>query len=577
MLPNFADERKRWPGKKPPQLSEKVKALSPEDIRQTFHELQVHQIELEMQNEELRRTHVELDATRAKYFDLYDQAPVGYVIVNEKGLILEANLTAATFLNLARVTMVRQPFTRYIFKDDQDVYYLHRKRLLETDTPQACEFRMLRTGADPFWVRLEATTAKDADGKSVYRFVISEVTDRKRAEDSLRGLMETQENRIAERTQELESANASLKQNETQLRNLAVELMQAEDRERKRLAVILHDHLQQFLVAAKFKVAAIQRHTLDANHARTFRDVLDLLGEAIDASRSLTTDLYPPVFQDGSLLTGLCWLGHRMKENYELTVDVTGQDVLGIPEPLDILLFQAVRELLLNVVKHAGVNHVSVDVSQADAASLRVVVTDRGVGFAENSSENFGLFHLRKRLSSLGGSLDVVSVPGQGTQVSVTVPFESSTKKSPVSVKPGKSLKPASLSKTKPVIRHLVVVDDHMVLRQGLIELLRKEADIAVIGVASNGVEAIHVARNLKPDIILMDISMPIMNGIDATRIITGEMPETQIIGLSVHEPGKMSSRILEAGAASYLPKDGPIENLIAAIHAIPLTDKKVS
>ena len=100
------------------------------DTQRLVHELQVHQIELEMQNEELRRAQVELDAARARYFDLYDLAPVGYCTISEEGLILEANLTAATLLGVARGALVKQPITRFILKEDQDIYYLHRKTAL---------------------------------------------------------------------------------------------------------------------------------------------------------------------------------------------------------------------------------------------------------------------------------------------------------------------------------------------------------------------------------------------------------------------------------------------------------------
>ena len=129
-----------------------------------LHELRVHQIELEMQNEELRRTQAELDAARARYFDLYDLAPVGYCTLTEKGLILEANLTAATLLGVARGALVKQPITRFILKEDQDIYYLHRKQLFETGEPQACELRMLKKDGTTFWAHLPATAAQDADG-----------------------------------------------------------------------------------------------------------------------------------------------------------------------------------------------------------------------------------------------------------------------------------------------------------------------------------------------------------------------------------------------------------------------------
>jgi len=119
---------------------------SPEDTSQTLHELRVHQIELEMQNEELRRSEAELDAARARYFDLYDLAPVGYVTVSESGLILEANLTAANLLGVARSALDRQPLSLFILPEDQDVYYLHRKHLLETGQTQVSELRLMKRG-----------------------------------------------------------------------------------------------------------------------------------------------------------------------------------------------------------------------------------------------------------------------------------------------------------------------------------------------------------------------------------------------------------------------------------------------
>ena len=143
-----------------PRAGDPATGLSPEEARQTLHELRVHQIELEMQNEELRRAQVELDASRARYFDLYDLAPVGYCTLSEQGLILEANLTAATLLGVPRGALVKQPITRFILAEDQDIYYLHRKRLFETGAPQACELRMVRKDGAPFWAHLEATAAR---------------------------------------------------------------------------------------------------------------------------------------------------------------------------------------------------------------------------------------------------------------------------------------------------------------------------------------------------------------------------------------------------------------------------------
>jgi PAS domain S-box-containing protein len=167
-------------------MPENADVLSPDSARRALHELRVHQIELEMQNEELRRTQQELEASRERYFDLYDLAPVGYFTLSEQGLILEANLTAAKLFGVARSVLVKQPLSRFILPEDQDNHYRHRKALLETGTPQSWALRVLKKDAVPFWVRVDATTAQGADGASVWRAVVSDITESKRAERTLK-------------------------------------------------------------------------------------------------------------------------------------------------------------------------------------------------------------------------------------------------------------------------------------------------------------------------------------------------------------------------------------------------------
>ena len=156
--------------------------LSPEESR-LLYDLRVHQIELEMQNEELRRTEADLEASRARYFDLYDLAPVGYLTINEAGRVVEANLTASTLLGVPRGALVQQPMTRFLVPEDQDSYYLFRRRLFATGAPQVLDLRVRRQDGTQFWARFEATTAQDADAATeVCRMVVSDITDQKRLE-----------------------------------------------------------------------------------------------------------------------------------------------------------------------------------------------------------------------------------------------------------------------------------------------------------------------------------------------------------------------------------------------------------
>jgi len=179
---------------RPARSLESVESPSPEATRQLLHALRTHQIELEAQNEELRRTQVELDVARAQYFDLYDLAPVGYITLSEPGLILQANLNSAALLGVTRGDLVRQPLTRFIVTDDQEKFYLLRRQLLATGEPQTCELRLVKQDGTFLWAHLTGTPAPalspshrtDADGTPALLIVLSDVTERLRAEEVLR-------------------------------------------------------------------------------------------------------------------------------------------------------------------------------------------------------------------------------------------------------------------------------------------------------------------------------------------------------------------------------------------------------
>lgn len=151
-----------------------------------LHELQVHQIELEMQNEELRQAHVKLDTERARYFDLYDMAPVGYLTVSESGLVLQANFTVCTLLGVNRAALLQQAFSRFMLADDTDIFYLLRKKILASHEPQYCELRMVNPLKQQVWVHLAISGTRDELGEPVFRIALSDISERKQAEAALR-------------------------------------------------------------------------------------------------------------------------------------------------------------------------------------------------------------------------------------------------------------------------------------------------------------------------------------------------------------------------------------------------------
>ena len=212
-----------------------------------------------------------------------------------------------------------------------------------------------------------------------------------------------------------------------QVRLLALELTQAEQRERSRLAQVLHDGLQQLLVASRMRLSRLDGIS-DAEVRRRAQEVDGFLSESIKMSRSLTADLSPPALREGGLISGLDWLASWMHAKQGLAVTLEVRPPLApVSEELIVLLFQATRELLFNVVKHAQVKTARVGVVQR-GEGIRIAVADDGVGFEVDRMQRaagggFGLFSMRERLGLFDGQVRVTSAPGRGCEVLLDVPL----------------------------------------------------------------------------------------------------------------------------------------------------------
>jgi PAS domain S-box-containing protein len=368
-----------------------------------------------------------------------------------------------------------------------------------------------------------------------------------------------------------------------QLQALAAELVHAEQAERRRLAQILHDHLQQLLVGAKFNVGTLRAKTKTKAQRQAVDQLAETLDEAIKASRSLTAELSPPVLHEKGLAAGLDWLGRQMHEKHGLTVEVHADaDAEPAAEQLRVFLFEAVRELLFNVVKHAGADRAEVRLCRLDDREVTITVADEGAGFdparleeGGRSVGGFGLFSIRERLSYLGGRLEVESAPGRGSRFTLVAPLTLPDALRPKEAAPAAEGVPGRAGAAAPgagvrlgdgrKIR-VLLADDHTVMRQGLVALLQAEPDIEVVGEAADGMEAVALARELRPDVVIMDVNMPRLGGEEATRALLAERPELRVIALSLYDPADMAPSMRQAGAGAYLHKAGPADALLAAV-----------
>ncbi len=398
----------------------------------------------------------------------------------------------------------------------------------------------------------------------------SDITDRKTVEVHREQMNEVLEQRVIERT-------AEVRRQANQLRALAMQLSRVEQRERKRLARVLHDHIQQMIVGARMQLGWMAEANDPEQLRRASQSVDRILNNALDASRSLAVDLSPPVLHERGLLSGLRWFAGRFEQMHQIAVSLNA-DKAAEPESEEVryLLFECVRELLLNVAKHAGVREVDVDIECYDENLVQVQIRDQGAGFdsdmlqSRDSEEiSFGLFSIQERLRQIGGHMAIDTAPGHGTLVTLTAPL---------SVQPGPE-SGASTSEAKPRKRNgspepiercrVLLVDDHSIIREGLSMMLELQDGIDVVGQAANAAEAIELAGSVHPDVVIMDVNLGEVSGIEATREIVGDHPEIKVIGLSMHIEDEIAEAMREAGAAAYLTKGGPTKVLVNTIRSI--------
>ena len=397
-------------GERAGEMPENLETLSPEAARRTLHELRVHQIELEMQNEELRRAQEELEISRERYFDLYDLAPVSYFTMSEHGIILEANLTGATLLGVARGALVKQPLSRFILPEDQDIHYQHRKALFATGAPQAWELRLLKKDAAPFWVRIEATTASGTDGVSVWRAVVSDITENKRAERALKTT-----------NAELQEFAYALAHDLQEPLRMVVNFTQLLAEEHRGKLSRDADQYISYSVEGALRIEALQQSLLNYLEV-TDRDSDRL--SPVDCNQVLTQTLL----------------------SLQTAIQQSGATVTSDPLPATVadktMLTHVFHNLIGNSIKYKGdappTIHISAD---RTAGGWLFSVRDNGIGIDPADSEFvFGMFKrlhgketpgtgiglalCKKVIERHGGRIWVESVAGRGSVFKFTIPTE---------------------------------------------------------------------------------------------------------------------------------------------------------
>ncbi len=358
----------------------------------------------------LKKTEEALAVSEARFRELFNNMSNGVAVFRavDDGrdfVIIDFNTAAERIEGVSRHEVVGRRVLDVFPSVESCGLLAVLRRVWETAVPEHYPVAIYREGALRVWKENYVYRLPSGEIIDVY----DDVTRRKQAEDKLLAYQE-------------------------QLRSLTSELSLAEERERRRIATDLHDHIGQTLSVIKMKLFEVQEQCEDPGLSKPLEAAMDLLRMTIQDTRSLTFELSPPMLYELGLEAALEWLAETFQNQHGLICSfVDDGREKPLPEDLRVVLFRSVRELLVNVTKHAQVREISLDVRREEDR-IKITVADRGVGFdpreiSERSTRchEFGLFNVRERLERLGGRLELHSAPGCGTTVTVSAPLAGSS------------------------------------------------------------------------------------------------------------------------------------------------------
>ncbi len=430
-----------------------AESTSQTDLQGLLHELQVHQIELEVQNNELRSARNEMELLLEKYTDLYDFAPVGYFSLDAHGHILGANLTAATLLGVDRSELIGQHLPSFTTPETKPVFQSFLERVFAGPDGQSCEVILVKTNKTAFWVACHGTSAFYTKSPHDWcRVAVSDITAQQQAKESQRELNTISlvnlalQQEIKQRKAVEEDLQQSVQQNrllleqsyqlQEQLRSLSRRVLTVQEEERKRISRELHDEITQTLVSINVHLESLAQE-INVNPKGVGKSIAQTqkrVAQAVEIAHRFALELRPPVLDDLGLIPVLEAILKRFMEDTGIRVSLKG--FAGI-EKLDMnkrtALYRVVQEALANVARHAHATQVEVSIQQLDHAAL-MQIKDNGCSFEVDevlhSVEHMplGLLGMRERMEMVDGSLSIVSKPGDGTAIHALIPLKSDSR-----------------------------------------------------------------------------------------------------------------------------------------------------
>ena len=387
---------------------------------------------------------------------------------------------------------------------------------------------------------------------------------------------------VATELTELVETNEALRVTETSLRQLSARLLQLQDEERRRIARDLHDVTGQKIVVLSMALDRLARcpDLRDPEAQETLRESREMVRTIGDETRTLSYLLHPPLLDECGLGSAVRWYaeGFEKRSGIKLNVEIA-RDLGRLASELETALFRVVQESLTNVHRYSGSTNAEIRVHVV-AGEVRLEVVDYGKGIKAGKVHaavegtgplGVGIPGMRERLHQLGGRLEV-DFGKNGTRVVATLPIRKAPAAARLQFRTDQAgLEP--LETSNDTRRRILIADDHEVMRRGLRGLIESHQEWAVCGEAVEGDEAVRKSMELNPDLVIMDINMPGLSGIDAAVKIKKENTSTRILFFTVHDSDQVLQEIVDVGAQGYVAKSRAGQDLVEAVRSV-LDDK---
>jgi PAS domain S-box-containing protein len=400
---------------------------------------------------------------------------------------------------------------------------------------------------------------------------------------------------VATELTELVEANEALRSNEESLRQLSARLLKLQDEERRHIARDLHDITGQKLAAQAMALAKVLRKAagLDQESQRLLVECVTLSNQVSDEIRTLSYLLHPPLLDELGLSSAVRWYAEGYERRTGIKVEVKIPLDFGRLSPdVEVALFRVMQESLSNVQRYSESPRAYVRLKRLSSDEIQVQIGDFGKGMHPatlNTSTHtaaplgVGIQGMRERMRQLGGKLEITSRLKHGTLVTATLPMvhpqanpsaESITNTTVESATNRGTDTPAPSRDTPR--KQILIADDHEMLRRGIRNALEDRQDWQICGEAVDGQEAVNKVNTLRPDLVILDINMPVLNGLAAVRQILRNRPQTKIVIFTVHDSEQTIKEIQAAGAHAYVSKNDASDALLRVVEDL-LESKRVA